>query len=110
MFNEIPVELSATAQASHLAPLGRLLELDGYSCDSTFTVKATVAPLLVQKNGKRLAVGVQSGLLDADWKGHSLHDAVAKSSLNAKVLNDYILRRNLPDEHQLIRDVFEATS
>ena len=49
-------------------------------------------------------VGVQSGLLVEGWQGHSLKPLIDSGRTRGIVLNDYILRRNLPDEHQLIRD------
>ena len=62
-------------------------------------------PLLVEKDGGRIAIGIKSGLLDESWKDHSLEEAAARS-IPIQILNDFILRRNLPDEHQLIREHF----
>jgi ATP-dependent helicase YprA (DUF1998 family) len=38
--------------------------------------------------------------------GHSLRRLMAQRRIKGAVLNDYILRRNLSDEHQLIRSLF----
>jgi ATP-dependent helicase YprA (DUF1998 family) len=97
---EIPKEATAKDQAVDLAALQRLLELDGYHC----TAEAGPVPVLVEKDGKRLAIGVKSGLLDETWQDHSLQRAGIRP---IQLLNDFILRRNLPDEHQLIRDRFK---
>ena len=97
---EIPTEESAGKQAADLAALQRLLELDGFRC----TEEVGPIPVLVERDGKCLAVGIKSGLLDETWQGHSLQSAV-KAPI--QLLNDFILRRNLPDEHQLIRERFE---
>jgi len=51
-----------------------------------------------------LAVGIQSGLLTEAWDQHTLKSAINARRLRGTILNDFILRRNLPDEHQLIRD------
>jgi hypothetical protein len=99
-FGEIPAENTTREQATDLAALQRLLELDGFLC----TAEAGAIPVLVEKSGKRLAVGIKSGLLDETWQAHSLQRAGATS---IQLLNDFILRRNLPDEHQLIRGRFD---
>ena len=83
---------------------------------ATFKLKLNGAPLAIctvgqayqfisslEKNGERLAVGIKSGLLDQTWQGHSLQRAGTSS---IQIFNDFILRRNLPDEHQLIRERF----
>jgi hypothetical protein len=61
---------------------------------------------LAEAKGGYEAAGLQSGLLDEDYNQHSLHPLNAGGAPRAIILNEYILRRNLPDEHQLIRDVF----
>lgn len=96
---EIPAEEPTRKQAGDLAALQRLLELDGFRC----TEEAGPVPVLIEKDGKRLAVGIKSGLLDETWQGHSLQRA---RTAPIQLLNDFILRRNLPDEHQLIREHF----
>jgi len=84
-----------------------LLELDGYTCESVAATKEGPIPLMVQRGSQRVAVGVKSSLLHATWDGHSLQRVSARGGPSYAILNDYILRRNLPDEHQLIRDLFE---
>jgi hypothetical protein len=104
---ELPSEELVERQAAALGPLKRLLELDGYRCESVAATKDGPVPLMVQREGQRLAVGVKSSLLDTTWNGHSLQRMGARGGPSPAILNDYILRRNLPDEHQLIRDRFE---
>jgi hypothetical protein len=87
-------------------PLKRLLELDGFRCESGESGNQPV-PLLVQRGITRVAVGIKSGLLDDTWNAHSLNQRAGSSPVLVQLLNDYILRRNLPDEHQLIRGLFE---
>jgi hypothetical protein len=98
--------LAEDPETRGISALKRLLELDGFACETETALKGTVVPLLIEKNGKRVAVGLQSGLLDEDYNQHSLHPLNAGGAPRAIILNEYILRRNLPDEHQLIRDVF----
>ena len=101
----LPAEQSATAQAASLSALRRLLELDGFSCKSLCNVGGLLVPLLVEKEGKQIAIGLQSGLLDRSWDKHTLSGLARRSGVTGKILNEYILKRNLPDEHQLIRDL-----
>ena len=58
---------------------------------------------LVERDGRSLAVGLQSGLLTDAWDQQTLKSAINAGRLRGAVLNDYVLRRNLPDQHQLIR-------
>ena len=104
---EIPPEPALAVQATRLMPLMRMLELDGFRCANTAVVQGGGVPLLVEKNGERVAVGIQSGLLDSMWKDHSLKRLIDANVLNGRVLNDFVLRRTLPDEHQLVRDMFD---
>lgn len=104
-FGEIPKEEAVAKQAADLIALRRLLELDGFHCTAEASVEAGPVPVLVEKDGNRLAIGVKSGLLDESWQDHSLEQA-ATGSIPTLILNDFILRRNLPDEHQLIREYF----
>ena len=103
---EIPQEFDVSVQTARMASLKRMLDLDGFHCETMRSIERTLVPLLVTRNGRRLFVGVQSGIVNASWLGHSLH-GLAKRGENVRILNDFVLRRNLPDEHALIRQVFE---
>jgi hypothetical protein len=104
MSGNIPEEKAARTQAENLEGLARLLQLDGFQCTALVNVDDCTVPLLVRRDGESVAIGVQSGLLAAGWNGHSLTQL--RSGQARTVLNDYILRRNLPDEHQLVRGMF----
>jgi len=106
MSGKIPAEMSIQAQAANLEGLARLLELDGFRCTPMGIVDGQTVPLLVEKDEVRAVVGVKSALLSANWDGHSLHRLLERRRILGSVLNDYILRRNLPDEHQLVRSLF----
>lgn len=101
-----PAEADMRDQIRALAGLSRLLELDGFACQEGGRINGIYAPLLVVKNGRRVGVGVQSGLLDENWRGHSLAAFASGANPAGRILNDYVLKRNLPDEHQLIREMF----
>jgi hypothetical protein len=105
---EVPLELPAARQASNLEGLARLLQLDGFKCTPLATVHNKTVPLLVEKGSGRAVIGTQSGLLEPDWVGHSISQLISDSRVQGRILNDYILRRNLPDEHQLVRSMFAS--
>jgi MrfA Zn-binding domain/Helicase conserved C-terminal domain len=105
LYNETPREPELNVQIARMSPLKRLLELDGFTCRNSVNVGDIVVPLMVERGGRNLAVGVQSGLLVETWQDHSLKRLINAGRARGVVLNDYILRRNLPDEHQLIRDL-----
>ena len=90
-------------QIQMLSALRRLLELDGFDCQSDTRIDAVPVPLLVNRNGQRVAVGMKSCLVDDQQ--HSL-DRLENSGISVVMLNDYVLRQNLPDEHQLVRSYF----
>jgi hypothetical protein len=106
LFGEVPEELPAEIQGTALAALRRLLELDDFACVPHAKFQGIRTPLLVSKDGTEIAVGIQSGLLDKEWNGHSLYTLASARKPTAIILNEYILRRNLPDEHQLVREMF----
>ncbi len=103
---QVPSESSIQNQAQALSGLRRLLELDGFTCQEGARVNGINAPLLVSKDKRQVAVGVHSGLLDENWQGHSMVSLIGGERPYGKILNEYILKRNLPDEHQLVRDMF----
>jgi Domain of unknown function (DUF1998) len=103
MYDEPPREPEIDLQILRLAPLKRMLELDGFSCRSKVEIAGVTVPLVVERDGRSLAIGIQSGLLTGSWQQHTLRQAINAGRLRGVILNDYILRRNLPDEHQLIR-------
>jgi hypothetical protein len=105
MSGDIPEEAPLRTQATKLEELARLLELDGFRCTTMGFADGQTVPLLVERDGTSAVVGVQSALLSANWDGHSLHRLIGRR-IAGRILNDYILRRNLPDEHQLIRSIF----
>src|ERR1700733_13902477 len=105
MTGNIPSEFSIATQAGNLDGLARLLQLDGFRCPPVAEVGGQTVPLLVERNGERAVVGTQSALVATDWTGHSLTPLLNGGRMRGRVLNDYILHRNLPDEHQLLRSI-----
>jgi ATP-dependent helicase YprA (DUF1998 family) len=102
----VPPEFSIATQASNLDGLARLLQLDGFRCTAVAEASGRTVPLLVERDSEQIVVGTQSALVAADWTGHSLTPLLNGGRMRGRVLNDYILRRNLPAEHQLIRSMF----
>jgi ATP-dependent helicase YprA (DUF1998 family) len=104
MTGEMPAEATANDQAASLRSLARLLELDGFQCIPVLRKEHRVVPLSVERGPEIAAVGVQSGLVEEGWSGHSLAHVPGKKI----VLNDYIVRRNLPDQHRLVKSLFRG--
>jgi hypothetical protein len=100
--------MRTAVQATNLEGLARLLQLDGFVCTPLATVQGKTVPLLVERGSHGALIGTQSGLLEADWNGHSLASMLSSGRVQGRVLNDYILRRNLPDEHQLVRSIIPS--
>jgi ATP-dependent helicase YprA (DUF1998 family) len=100
LFGQTPTEQPPDGQALRLAQLQRLLELDGFECRTMVPINGTMVPLIVEKAGRRKFVGLHPPLLDAKLATHSLY-AMDRSPI---ILNEYVLGRNLPDEHQLVKE------
>ena len=103
---EVNVEHSVVNQTAELRQIKRLLEIDGFICSNDIEIGGIKVPLTVEGNGKRLALGVQPGLIDADQTSHSLSRIDGRSDICLRVLNSYVLQRNLPSVHRSIRAIF----
>ena len=106
MTGKIDLECSVERQVEDLRQLKRLLELDGFDCTDEIEVNGIIVPLIVERPGRRVAVGVRPGLIDSDRSPHSLGPLDRRSDLSVRVFNSYVLHRNLPDVHQDIRALF----
>ena len=104
LFGIPPQEPDIATQIHALGALKRLLELDGFDCQSDASVDGVSVPLLVARDGRCVAVGTKSCFVDR--QPHSLDPLERNGGVRVALLNDYVLRQNLPDEHQLIRDNF----
>ncbi|MCA0012899.1 DEAD/DEAH box helicase [Mesorhizobium sp. B292B1B] len=99
----LPEEKTPEAQANLLRNLRRLLELEGFSCESPSTIDGTTVPLVVRHSDRRVIVGLRPALLTPAWRNHSF--GRLQAGISTLVLNEFILGRNLPDEHQVVRGV-----
>jgi hypothetical protein len=90
MFDVVPPEPEVDFQIARLGPLKRMLQLDGFTCHDGANVAGVTVPLLVERNGRSLAVGLQSGLLTDACDQHTLTSAMNAGRLRAVVLNDYM--------------------
>ena len=106
MTGKIDLECSVEQQVEDLRQLKRLLELDGFDCTDETEVSGVRVPLIVERTGRRVAVGVRPGLIASDESAHSLGPLDRRSDLSVRVFNSYVLHRNLPDVHQDIRALF----
>ncbi|MER8774275.1 DEAD/DEAH box helicase [Mesorhizobium sp. M0977] len=99
----LPEEKAPEAQANLLRNLRRLLELEGFNCESPATIDGTTVPFVVGHSDRQVLVGLRPALLTPTWRDHSFGRLQAGTS--TVVLNEFILGRNLPDEHQMVRGV-----
>lgn len=97
-----PAEPDIADQAHALAGLRWLLELDGLTCQSGTSLHGVPVPLVVSRNNDVIAVGTKSCFVVG--VPHSL-DRLVEQGTRTLLLRDYVLRQNLPDEHQLIRQM-----
>ncbi|MCA7082379.1 DEAD/DEAH box helicase [Cupriavidus sp. DB3] len=95
---------SPVVQAATLSQLRASLELDGYCCTEGGTPDM---PLVVEREGRRLAVGCYPGLLARPEFVHAIEGACGMDGHLA--LNEFLLRSNLPDAHQMIRAKFRES-
>ena len=105
MTGEIILERDAGDQTDELRQLKRLLELDGYECTNDIDISGIKVPLVVEGSEMRIAVGVRPGLVDSETADHSLQELQEDGNMSVRLLNSYILQRNLPDMHQKIREL-----
>ncbi|WP_224543693.1 DEAD/DEAH box helicase [Mesorhizobium sp. CA16] len=98
----LPQEKTSLAQARLLLNLQRLLELEGFSCAGPTEMQGVTVPLAVTSAKHQVAVGLRPALLTPEWQGHSLCNL--PSTTTSVVLNEFVLGRNLPDEHQMVRN------
>jgi hypothetical protein len=90
-----------------LGPLRRMLELDAVACESGSIVNGVAVPLCIRTGTLALFVGTYPGLLDRENAGLShpvaqLADTV--DDVRMKLVNEFVLSRNLPLAYQQIRD------
>lgn len=95
-FNKvIPLIKSIEEQAEILYPLKRMLELQGISAQSNASIGGATIPLLINRDGDKLAVGSHNPLLNTDYLNHSL-DQLEVEGIQVYIENEYILKHDLP--------------
>lgn len=101
MRGEVPKCASPEVQAERLYQLRASLELDSFVCVEG---DAPDMPLVVERGGRRLALGCYPGLIGrADFK----HSVTSASGIDDHLaLNEFVLQSNLPDAHQQVREKF----
>ncbi|MCA3775345.1 MAG: DUF1998 domain-containing protein, partial [Cutibacterium sp.] len=98
---EEPQCSSPGEQAITLSQLRASLELDGFRCSEEGVHEV---PVLVEKDGYRVALGCYPGLIGRAGFVHAVKDA--RDVHGYLALNEYLLRSNLPDAHQQVRSLF----
>lgn len=88
-------------QVAALSQLRASLELDGFRCSDGGTSEI---PMLVEQDGRRMALGCYPGLIGRPEFVHAVKDA--RNVHGYLALNEYLIRSNMPDAHQLVREKF----
>ena len=97
---EVPHCSPPMGQAATLSQLRASLELDGFRCIEGGLPEA---PMIVEWNGRRIAVGTYPGLIGRPEFVHEVHSA--RDVHGHLALNEYLVRSNLPDAHQQVRNL-----
>jgi ATP-dependent helicase YprA (DUF1998 family) len=108
MYGTIPDLADLSQQASGLLALRRMLELEGFACESRAPLGSLEVPLLVRAGERALAVGSYHGLLDRDDPGlsHPLYTEFdSRDDVDVKLVNEYLLTRNLPAVYDQVREL-----
>ena len=100
---EVPACSSATNQLVKLAQLRASLELAGYSCRVGQTASA---PLLVERQGRTVAVSCYPGLIDSAERQQPTAGIAGAHAVIG--LNDYLLRSDLVTAQLKIQGLFKA--
>ncbi|MFD0675991.1 MULTISPECIES: DEAD/DEAH box helicase [unclassified Paenibacillus] len=105
---EIPKIDSIEAQALKLNALIRLLQLDGYSCETNIEVDNNRYPVLIKQRNRSLVLATYSPLID-DLSANEIH-FVNNSNLSIKnhILNEYLLVNNLPLVYNQVKSLLES--
>ncbi|MGV5493762.1 DEAD/DEAH box helicase [Pseudomonas sp. XP2] len=88
-----------------LSQLRASLELDGFQC--MFNAVEAVS-MLVQRNGRSLAVGCFPGLIHTPALAHAV--ATAENVQGHLALNEYLLRSDMPGAHQRVKALLERST
>jgi ATP-dependent helicase YprA (DUF1998 family) len=103
----LPSTEDLVQQQRDLKSLKRMLTLDGYECQEGITVHAVDIPLLVtNQQGRQVALGSFHPLLDAEAPGftHPLYDLDGIDTIQVRLINAYLLQRNLPGAYQQAKE------
>ena len=102
---QFPVTTDLDRQAEVLGALRQMLELDGQTATLTATVGGQRVPLLVEGNGRSVAVGCYPGLLDdnAESFTHPL-DVLGGPDLSVRLFSEFQVTRNLPAVYIAVRE------
>lgn len=111
LYEEAPVIKPMNGQAEDLKPLIRLLELDGYTCQTGVLDDGIIVPLIVTNANKRVLIGTFPALLDEE-DGYRLHPLVtnrtADPSKTYHLVNDYLLTRNLSLVYSKVKSIVDC--
>lgn len=100
IYGEVPCCSSPAMQVDKMSQLRASLELDGFQ---SLEKGIQEAPLIVCLNGRTVALGSYPGLIDRPDFKHEV--CKAKNVDEHLAVNEYLLRSNLPEAHQKVRNI-----
>jgi ATP-dependent helicase YprA (DUF1998 family) len=104
-FGEVPAVAPPDQQAQTLAPLGRFLELEGWTVLTGSKHGSVTVPLLATSpSGKAIAIGTHPSLVSSEHAGQ-VHDLRKHKLHPTLVLQDYVVERDLPAAYQFITEM-----
>lgn len=101
----LPVTTDLDRQVDVLGSLRQMLELDGQTATLNAKVDGQLVPLLVEGNGRSVAVGCYPGLLNdsAESFSHPL-DVLGNPDLSVRLFSEFQVTRNLPAVYIAVRE------
>ena len=103
----IPTCEDLERQADSLFGLKRMLAMEGINSEQAKDFGGIKCPLFIPQGEKAIVVGIYNGLLDKRWAdGHHPLTKLSSSKIKVLLLNEYLLTRNLPVAHQILKDNF----
>jgi ATP-dependent helicase YprA (DUF1998 family) len=106
IYGDIPKIGSSENQAVKLNDLIRLLQLDGYTCETSLLEGGITCPLVIRSEDKKLIVGTYPALID-NINANEIHFLNEKLNIDYYHINEYLLMNNLPLAYNKVKTLLE---
>ena len=106
----IPKPTDIEKQAEELRPLAEYLRLQDVQCSNLSEIDGVRCPLtVVGGTGRRFAIGTHPAIANERRLSHQLHAFDDRDDVSAKILNAYIVRRDLPTAARIVLEAAGLT-